>query len=367
MHSPNRISSLSTASAGLPSCHAGGLAAGFTNVDKGEAIGIGMELFGLEGSAVRFPTEKDDTFRFDAEDGKKYILKIANPNEDWEGLSLQVDLLAHLERVAPELPVPRVSPSLQGAILPKVTTTSGDERYVRLLSYMPGTPLATTTSTSRDREKIGELLAALRHACGTFSHPGDSRTLAWDVRHLSGLRHLLDYVDDRRHHAQIDMALERFKNIEPQLARCRTQVLHNDFNTSNIVVNPADERFVTGIIDFGDTVRTAIAVDVSTALMNQLPGTLDDDGKTDFFDQARDVLRGYLRVADLTDEELMLIPHLAMARVVTRALLTSWRAKLFPQNSAYILRNTNAGWAQLKWFIERSSDEISQLLLPPAR
>jgi len=367
MPSPIRISSLSTPSEGLPPSHAGGLAAGFTHVDEEEAIAIGTEVFGLDGSVVRFPTEKDDTFRFDDHDGRKWILKIANPNEDWEELSLQVELLAHLQQVAPDLPVPRVSPSLKGAILPKVTTSSGEDRYARLLSYMPGIPLATTTSTSQDREKIGELLAALRHACSTFSHPGDSRTLAWDVRHLSDLRHLLDHVDDRRHRAQIEMALERFKTIEPQLALCRTQVLHNDFNTSNIVVDPTDERFVTGIIDFGDTVRTAIAIDVSTALMNQLPGQLDDDRQADFFGRARDVLRGYLRGADLTDGELMLIPHLAMARVVTRALLTTWRAKLFPQNSTYILRNTNAGWAQLEWFLDRSFDDISQLLLPPAR
>jgi Ser/Thr protein kinase RdoA (MazF antagonist) len=367
MHSPIRISSLSTASEGLPPSHAGGLAAGFAHVDEAQAIAIGKEVFGLDGSVVRFPTEKDDTFRFDGLGGRKWILKIANPNEDWQELSLQVELLAHLEQVAPELPVPRVSPDLTGATLPKVTTSSGEDRYVRLLSYLPGVPLATTISTSRNRERIGELLAALRHACSTFSHPGDSRTLAWDVRHLSDLRHLLDYVDDRRHHAQIEMALERFKAIEPQLALCRTQVLHNDFNTSNIVVNPTDERFVTGIIDFGDTVRTAIAIDVSTALMNQLPGQRDDDEKADFFGPARDVLRGYLRGADLTDDELTLIPHLAMARVVTRALLTTWRAKLFPQNSAYILRNTNAGWVQLEWFLDRSFDDISQLLLSPAR
>lgn len=365
MHSPNRIASLSAEPEDSLSFHSGGLAAGFTHVDNGEAIAIGNEVFGLDGVVTRFPTEKDDTFRFDDQSGKQYIMKIANPNEDWQELSLQVELLAHLERVAPDLPVPRVWPSIQDMILPKVTTANGDERYVRLLSYMPGMPLASTTSTIENREKIGELLASLRLACSTFAHPGDSRTLAWDVRHLSDLRHLLEYVDDTQHHAQIDTALERFKEIESRLAQCRTQVLHNDFNTSNIVVNPTDKRFVTGIIDFGDTVRTAIAVDVSTALMNQLPGKVDEG--LDYFAHAKDVLRGYLRVADLTDEELMLIPHLAMARVVTRALLTTWRAKLFPHNSAYILRNTDAGWVQLNWFTARSSEEISQLLLPHTR
>jgi Ser/Thr protein kinase RdoA (MazF antagonist) len=64
-------------------------------------------------------------------------------------------------------------------------------------------------------------------------------------------------------------------------------------------------------------------------------------------------------VADLTDEELSLIPHLVMGRIVARTLLTIWRASLFPENSTYILRNTEQGWSQLNWFLSRSADEVS--------
>jgi 4-aminobutyrate aminotransferase-like enzyme len=53
-----------------------------------------------------------------------------------------------------------------------------------------------------------------------------------------------------------------------------------------------------------------------------------------------------------------------MGRIVTRALLTLWRRKLFPENEVYIMRNTYQGWHQLDWFLSRSMDEVSDILTP---
>jgi Ser/Thr protein kinase RdoA (MazF antagonist) len=122
------------------------------------------------------------------------------------------------------------------------------------------------------------------------------------------------------------------------------------------VVNHASPDFVAGVIDFGDAVRTAIAIDVSTALLNQLPAP----AREDLFLEGRDILRGYLRHADLLENELALMPHLVMARVIARALLTIWRAGMFPENRTYIMRNTEQGWSQLDWFLSRSVDQISE-------
>ena len=186
--------------------------------------------------------------------------------------------------------------------------------------------------------------------------------MAWDVTHLLDLSDLLGFIPAGGKRAWTIRALERFAEIKPQLDLCRRQVLHNDFNTSNLVVDHASPQFLTGVIDFGDAVRTAIAVDVSTALMNQMPKTFDRGKRRDLFDEPRDVLRGYLRHAELTDEELRLIPFLAQGRLAVRALLTCWRAELFPENSRYILRNTEAGWAHLEWFNSMSTAQISDLL-----
>ena len=65
----------------------------------------------------------------------------------------------------------------------------------------------------------------------------------------------------------------------------------------------------------------------------------------------------------LTPGELRLIPQLVMARVVARALISTHRAAQFPANAAYLLRNTEPGWAQLGWFLEHSVPEVTEWLV----
>lgn len=331
-------------------------------VGSEEAEEIAERLYGVRGSATRFETEKDDTFLLDCAGQGEFVLKIAHPSERMKELDFQVSLMRHVEQRAPDLPTPRVHRSVNGADLPTVATHAGERRVVRLITFLPGTPLDRTSSTAPQRERIGEALAKLRHSMADFSHPADDRALAWDVTHLLDLSDLLSFIPEGSKRAWTVRALERFAEIKPRLDLCRRQVLHNDFNTSNLVVDADSPQFLTGVIDFGDAVRTAIAVDVSTALMNQMPKTFDPANRHDLFDEPRDVLRGYLRHAELTEEELQLIPFLSMGRLAVRALLTCWRAEIFPDNSRYILRNTEAGWAHLEWFHSISTAQISDLL-----
>ena len=331
-------------------------------VSAAEAEEIASRLYGVHGSMTRFETEKDDTFLLEGGDGERFVLKIAHPSERLDELEFQVALTRHLEEQAPDLPVPRAIRDLSGADLPVIVTKEGERRAVRLITFLPGTPLDRTTSTAPQRERIGEILAKLRQAMSGFSHPADGRTVAWDVTHLLDLSDLLRFLPPGDKRTWTVRALERFADVKPQLDLCRRQVLHNDFNTSNLVVDHDNPQFLTGVIDFGDAVRTAIAVDVSTALMNQMPKTFDYRDRHDLFDEPRDVLRGYLRHAELTDEELRLIPFLSMGRLAVRALLTCWRAEIFPENRRYILRNTEAGWAHLEWFHSISTEQISLLL-----
>lgn len=342
---------------------ASGLAVDFTRLSESDAIAVARRVYGVDGAAARFSTEKDDTFRIDAHDGTRCVLKISNPGETAEEIDLQVAAMRHVAVAAPALPVPRVLPSLDGQFVVPLTAPGQPLRTARLYSYVDGKPLDALRLGTRDRYEIGEVLAQLRLAMADFRHPHEHRVLAWDVRHLASLNGLQEHIADPSHRAMIDQVFERFAAIEPDLRRCPTQVVHNDFNRSNIIANPDGPRFVSGIIDFGDTVHTAIAIDVATAVMNQFPLDFDANGTHDLFAPARDLLRGYLAHARLGADELRLIPHLAMARVAARAMLTSWRAKLFPENEAYILRFTGPGWAHLRWFVQRDHDAVSNALI----
>jgi len=339
----------------------GALATCFTPMSDEVAANLALRHYGLSGDIRRFATEKDDTFRITTADGAAYVLKIGNADEDRTELDMQVALIGHLADSA-DLPVPCVFPDLSGALISEMIDPDGQTRLARLITYLPGTVLDTTDSSAAERERIGEVLARLRLAMADFSHPGAHRVVAWDVRHLAGLTDLMEYVADPLQRAALQAGLDRFLPLMPRVEALRRQVLHNDFSRSNLIVDHARPDFVTGIIDFGDAVHTAVAVDVSTALLNQLPRDAAARGRDgDLFSEGRDLLRGYLTFADLTEEELRLIPHMVMGRVIARALLSIWRAALLPENATYILRNTDQGWAQLDWFLARSPEQVSDL------
>lgn len=336
----------------------GGLSGAYVRTTNDRALEILQEFYGVSGALARFDTEKDDTFRVKTDQGA-FVLKVANPDETPVEIDFQNSILKHIAEKDPSLPVPRLKQTSDGCDTGKITDIDGATRLVRLLTYLDGMPLDRTQSNPDERVQIGHVLARLRHAMADFSHPGEARCYPWDVQHLLLQAPLLDEVKEPVKRTALERGLQRFREIEPRLRACRQQVLHNDFSKSNIVVDHGDPNFVKGIIDFGDAVRTAVAIDVATALLNQLPETPNND----LFYRGRDILTGYLEMAELTEEELLLIPHLVMARVVVRALLTIWRAKLFPDNKTYILRNTEQGWRQLDWFLSRSIDEVSQTLM----
>ncbi|HEY0218160.1 MAG TPA: phosphotransferase [Afipia sp.] len=345
-----------------PIAQQGGLAASYTAMLDDEAVALARSFYDLDAQVVRLTTEKDDTFRLECGNGERYVLKVANPAEDQSEVDCQVELLRHIEMQNPELPVPRVIKTSSRLWHFHYEDRVGQSRRVRLMSYLEGVPLSEVKSSAGGREEVGKILGRLRLAMAEFRHSADSRVLAWDVKHLLHLRPLLAEIANERKRERLETAFARFSVIEPRLAKCRTQVVHNDFSKSNVVVHKDYPSHVSGVIDFGDAVRTAVAVDLSTALLNQLSSGDDDD----IFADGRDLLRGYLTVADLTEEELNLIPHLVMGRVIARALLTIWRARLFPENATYILRNTEQGWKQLEWFLNRSIPEVSKQFHYPA-
>lgn len=327
-----------------------------------EASARVRECWGLDSTAVRMETEKDDTFRIEDVAGDRYVLKVSSPSQDLGEVDFEVALTEHVRAATTAVTVPAVVATGEGRPVVTLRDRAGQRRVARLMTYLEGTPLDATSASAGERERVGETLAQLRLATADFAHPGDGRRCAWDITHLPDLEPLIAKLDaEDRVKATLSDGLARYRaTAAPAVAGLRRQMLHNDFSTSNVIVDHDDPAFVKGVIDFGDAVRTAIAIDVSTALLNQLPrdATIEDP-PDDLFAAGRDLLRGYLRVADLEREELALLAHLVMGRVLTRAIITTYRATRIPENRRYIMRNTEQGWAQLAWLMQRTPDELS--------
>src|SRR5581483_8095989 len=105
------------------------------------------------------------------------------------------------------------------------------------------------------------------------------REIAWDLGQLPRLASLLPKVPDLPEIAFLNQFVAEFtERISPPLAAVRHQFVHNDFNARNIIVDPANESQIVGVIDFGDAVHTALVADVAVGVMGQLasPDTADE-------------------------------------------------------------------------------------------
>jgi Ser/Thr protein kinase RdoA (MazF antagonist) len=147
------------------------------------------------------------------------------------------------------------------------------------------------------------------------------------------LRPPLEHVADPEVRELVAAELDAYDDhVGTPLRASRQQVVHNDVNADNVVVDPASAEFVTGILDFGDAVHSAVVGDLAVA-MSYAVGA--DHGATDPWLAAYDVERGFTSVRGLTPEEVVLLPRLARTRFAQRLLLNSWLAAADPANAHY--------------------------------
>lgn len=311
-------------------------------ISLAEAEQLASRHFGIQGRASRLTSERDQNFKIVAADGREYALRVTNHAEDPEVNDLQVSALLHVEQVDPQIPVPRVFPALNGQPHLRLPFEQGRLRAVRLLSYLPGTPLNTVEHTAAHRRELGTHLAKLGLALRDFSHHAAGHELAWDIQHASGISPLIAHIPDADRRRLAEQFLISFEtNAKPVLPKLRAQVIHNDLNFYNVLVDPNEHDRLVGILDFGDMVFSPLVVDVAVGASYHM-NTTDDP-----WDAVGDFVSAYHAVSPLERDEVDLVYDLIAARFVVTVAITGWRAERYPENSAYILKNNATAWRGL--------------------
>ncbi|HWK45448.1 MAG TPA: phosphotransferase [Stellaceae bacterium] len=307
-----------------------------------DAEGLARRYFGVAGTARSLASERDQNFRLSAADGTTYVLKVANPAEDPAVTDFQTRALLHIAAVDPSLPVPRVRRALDGAAQVVVTIGEGDRRVVRLLSYLDGEPLPRQDRTAARRRSVGRCLAQLGLALRDFSHPAAGYELLWDLKHASRVRDLVPHIEAASGQALAHRVLDRFEaHALPAMPGLRAQVIHNDFNPTNVLVDPADRDRVVGVIDFGDMVQAPLIHDLAVASAYQLAADVDP------LTAVAELAAAYHAVVPLRPVEIALLFDLIATRLVMSVAISGWRAVRYRENRDYILRNSPAAWAAL--------------------
>jgi len=298
--------------------------------DAGDVADVLAERYRVGGRLRPLVSERDQNFRVTADDGE-YVFKIANAAEDPAVVDFQLRALEHIEGYPGPCPaVPVVCRSVDGA--DRVTLSAGGMTCLaRLVTWVEGVPLDTAKLDRALDRALGGALAELGQALAGFRHAGGQQPLLWDLQQAPEAAALLPEVRDRALRRLLEAAFGEFlERALPSFPVLRRQVIHHDFHSGNVLLDPARPASVAGVIDFGDMQEAPLVADVAVAC-----AYLRSTG-SDPLEHAAGFVEGYHAVTPLTREELGLVYDMVGARLATTLVLLEWRKGAARDNDAWL-------------------------------
>lgn len=296
----------------------------------------------------------------------EYVLKVHNylESEDLDAIEVQNAVLQHL--CARSLPVPAPIATVGGrcsalAALPLHGGASTAPHAVRLLTYLPGTPLSAASCRSvRLFRHIGALLGRVDKALSSFSTPALERRDTpglWDLR--SAARIIVEMLPRHTNSVQrqqLEWVVQRHAEVVAPVADDLPRGwCHADGNEDNILVAGED---VVGLIDWGDCCHTYRVAEAAIAMCYAM--LLTTGGNP--LEAAAAVLEGYQSEVQLTQPELRVLPALIACRIAQSLVIGCAAVAQDPDNAAYLTHSHAASWATLDTFMAQGLDAVGMAL-----
>jgi 4-aminobutyrate aminotransferase-like enzyme len=286
------------------------------------------EIWGIEGDLRPLPSERDQNFRVDAPSGERYVLKLVNAAEDPAFLDAQTGMLEHL---AGRFDLcPRLVPTAAGQATGTARETGGREHPVRLVTFVPGKPLAEVRPRSlallRD---LGRRIGRLDRELRDFDHAALHREFHWDLaRGLEVVGQHVGLVEDPWLRSMVERLVERFeRHTLPRLDSLRRGTIHNDANDHNVIVDDsADPPRVAGVVDFGDALH---GYTVGDPAIGSAYALLDEPEP---LDAIAAVTGGYHAEHPLTADEIGALYGLACLRLCTSVCMAAYQQRQRPDD-----------------------------------
>ncbi|WP_423746474.1 aminotransferase class III-fold pyridoxal phosphate-dependent enzyme [Haladaptatus sp. SPP-AMP-3] len=319
-------------------------------VDTSRVSKIAESNFGKDGTASELGGERDQNFRVDTDEGKRFVLKIFNRADERGVLDFRTQAIQHIQSTNHDLPVMEIVPTVDGDPWTSIEE-NGKSYFVQMFTFVSGQKVSFEGLDDDTLYAYGESVAKMGQALRGFFHSEAQYDILWDLRHASDFRSLLESVSDDQRRDTAEKVLDQFEeHVEPEFDSLRAQVVHNDLGPDNVLFN--DNNRVSGITDFGDLTYTALVCDLAVVLANVM------NRHKDPISAAQSVVRGYVSVTPLEEKEIRLLPDLVLTRLVVRGIMHAWKSEKYAHNTD----NANELWESLMALEETGSEVMIRLL-----
>ncbi|MBF4467731.1 aminotransferase class III-fold pyridoxal phosphate-dependent enzyme [Flavobacterium sp. LC2016-12] len=305
--------------------------------------GLVKEHYGLNVTVKALNGYDELNFLLSNEKNEKYILKVSNESHPFPFLEAQINIIQHLKKSNISDCFQHFSINKQGEELTKIIRDS-KTYYIRILNFLEGTFwVDAKEKTSELNHNLGSFLGSMDHALQDFSHPAMHRSYTWDISRASeagdNLKHILNH--EKRRIAGYFL-LQFDTEVVPEIHRLRHAYIHNDANDYNILVQ---ENRISGLIDFGDMIYTALANNLAIACTYAM---LDEE---DPLAVAASIVAGYHKAYPLKEQELDLLYYLIAGRLCISVTQSAYNASLDSNNEHHFITEKPA-WNLLYKLIE---------------
>jgi 4-aminobutyrate aminotransferase-like enzyme/Ser/Thr protein kinase RdoA (MazF antagonist) len=297
-----------------------------------DAVQLARQLFDLYCAARVLPSERDQNFLLRTENGEHFVLKISNGIEERTMLEAQNNVMNHLAKSISFCP--QVILSVNNHEIETVRSNDGDEHFVRMVSYLPGTPLGNVKHHSDELlYDLGQKIGQFTNALNGFDHPALHRDFHWDLANgLDIIDRYVILIQDKTLRETVHWFASDFeKHTVPLLSGLRKSVIYNDANDYNLLAGGGDDPFtknqtIVGLIDFGDMVHSYSVGDLAVAIAYAVLG------KPDPLAAAAQIVKGYHDVYPLEENELSVLFGLATMRLCMSVCIGADQQARQPEN-----------------------------------
>ncbi|XP_005628188.1 hydroxylysine kinase isoform X1 [Canis lupus familiaris] len=348
-----------------------------------QASALVESVFGLKVSQIRpLPSYDDQNFHVrvaGAEGGPggpcEYVLKISNAEASRTPELLQVQTHALLFLRAAGLPTASVCRSKGGGLTSLVSADGGSRvtsYVVRLLTYLPGIPVAEVPVGPLLLYEIGRLAANLDETLEKFHHPKLSclhrENFIWNLRNVPLLEKHVDILGQGQNRELVVRVIQLFKDeVLTKLKHFRECLNHGDLNDHNILVESSksacgDAAYqVSGILDFDDMSYGYYVFEAAITIMYMMI-----ESKSPMHVGGH-VLAGFESVIPLTPVERGALFLLVCSRFCQSLVMAAYSCQLHPENEEYLMITAKTGWKHLQQLFDLGQRAVEEIWFETAR
>ncbi|GAA6111202.1 hydroxylysine kinase-like [Tachysurus ichikawai] len=304
------------------------------NLSHSQVTELTARLFGLTVSTIHpLPSYDDQNFHVVCVDAGDFVLKVMN-STDRKMMSLE-----------------------------ELDCGYGLQKYlVRLLTYLPGTPMAKITCTPQLLYETGKMGAKLDKILLSMEHENlgalQRENFIWSLSCVPLIDDYLHVMDGDPMQLIIRGVIDQYRNqVVPKFPSFRKCINHGDLNDHNILVKRDGPSCYTirGILDFGDMSSGYFVFELAITIMYMMIESRDP------LEVGGPIIAGFESIFPLNSDERDALYTLVLSRF-SQSLVYAHSAVLQqPENEEYLMITTKNGPRLLQLLWEKGKEEVEKV------